>query len=87
MYIHVYDWVTLLYSRKLTEHCKPTKMEKVKIIIKKRKISKHGLLESNRYASNHWLHFLRAMRPGASFSGSLNSTPLSVRRGSSCLLS
>ena len=27
------DWVTLLYSRKLTEHCKPGIMEKV---IKKR---------------------------------------------------
>ena len=30
------DWVTLLYSRKLTEHCKPAKMEKIKIIIKKK---------------------------------------------------
>ena len=29
------DWVTLLYSRKLTEHCKPTIMEKIKIILKK----------------------------------------------------
>ena len=25
-------WVTLLYSRKLTEHWKPTTMEKIKII-------------------------------------------------------
>ena len=24
------DWVTLLYSRKLTEHCKPAMMEKNK---------------------------------------------------------
>ena len=31
------DWVTLLYSRKLTEPCKPTIMEKIKIIKKKRK--------------------------------------------------
>ena len=30
----VCDWVTLLYSRKLTEHCKPTVMEKIKIIFK-----------------------------------------------------
>ena len=30
------DWVTLLYSRKLTEHCEPTIKEKIKIIIKKR---------------------------------------------------
>ena len=29
------DWVTLLYSRKLTEHCKSTIMEKIKIIKKK----------------------------------------------------
>ena len=24
------DWVTLLYSRKLTEHCKPAMMEIIK---------------------------------------------------------
>ena len=29
------DWVTLLCSRKLTEHCKSAIMEKIKIIIKK----------------------------------------------------
>ena len=28
------EWVTLLYSRKLTEHCKPTVIEKIKIIKK-----------------------------------------------------
>ena len=27
------NWVTMLYSRKLTEHCKPAIMEKIKIII------------------------------------------------------
>jgi len=37
MYICMYDWVTLLYSRKLTEHCKPAIMEKIKIIKKKKK--------------------------------------------------
>ena len=31
------DWVTMLYSRKLTEHCKPVMMEKIKIILKKDK--------------------------------------------------
>ena len=31
------DWVTLLYSRKLTEHSKPTIMEKIKIILKKKR--------------------------------------------------
>ena len=30
------DWVTLLYSRKLTEYYKPAMMEKIKIIKKKR---------------------------------------------------
>ena len=30
------DWVTLLYSRELTEHCKPATMGKIKIIKKKR---------------------------------------------------
>ena len=29
------DWVTLLYNRKLTEHCKSTVMEKIKIFKKK----------------------------------------------------
>ena len=28
------DWVTLLYSRKLKEHCKQAMMEKIKIIKK-----------------------------------------------------
>ena len=31
----MYDWVTFLYSRKLTEHSKPAVMEKIKIIFKK----------------------------------------------------
>ena len=30
MYICMYDWVTLPYSGKLTEHCKSTIMEKIK---------------------------------------------------------
>ena len=34
MYTCMYDWVTLLYSRKLIEHCKPAIMEKIKIIMK-----------------------------------------------------
>ena len=40
MYIYIYvcvcDWVSLLYYRKLTEHCKPAITEKIKIIFKKR---------------------------------------------------
>ena len=31
----VCDWVTLLYSRQLTEQCKPTIIENIKIIFKK----------------------------------------------------
>ena len=34
MYTCMCDWITLLYSRKLTEHCKSTIMENVKIIKK-----------------------------------------------------
>ena len=33
------DWITLLCSRKLMEHCKPAIMEKIKIIIKKRNLN------------------------------------------------
>jgi len=41
MYVRMCDWVILLYSRKLTEHCKPAVMEKIKIIINE-KINKKG---------------------------------------------
>ena len=34
MYICMCDWVTLLYSRKWTEHCKPAIMKRIKIIKK-----------------------------------------------------
>ena len=43
MYTCVCDWVTLLYSSKLTEHCKPAIMEKIKIIIKLKKKSGLGV--------------------------------------------
>ena len=35
MYACMCDWVTLLYSRKMTEHCKQAIMKKIKIIKKK----------------------------------------------------
>ena len=35
MYICMCDWVTLLCSGKLTEHCKPAMMEKIKMILKR----------------------------------------------------
>ena len=37
MYTCMYNGVTILYSRKLTEHSKPAIMEKIEIIIKKKK--------------------------------------------------
>ena len=41
------DWVTLLNSRKLTEHCKPAKVEnKIKII--KKKMNKSKILRKNK---------------------------------------
>ena len=36
VYICMCEWVTLMYGRKWTEHCKPAMMEKVKIIKKLR---------------------------------------------------
>ena len=36
------DWVTLLYSSKLAEHCKPVIMEKNKNEIKKKKKIQDG---------------------------------------------
>ena len=35
--VYMCNWVTLLYSRKLTEQRKPAIMEKIKIIINKKK--------------------------------------------------
>ena len=40
------DWVTLVYSRKLTEHCKAAIMEK-KIILKKAAVTILMLDETN----------------------------------------
>ena len=39
VYICMCDWVTLLYNRKLTEHCK-TSGKKIKVIVKKKKKEK-----------------------------------------------
>ena len=36
----MYNWVTMLYSRELTEHCKPAMMEKNKNHFKKEKKKK-----------------------------------------------
>ena len=51
LYICMCDWVPLLYSRKLIEDCKPTIMEKIKIIFKKssRKKKRPGVISNNKY--------------------------------------
>ena len=41
MHVCMCDWVTLLYSRKLMEHCKPGIMENIKNIFKKKKKTDH----------------------------------------------
>ena len=43
------DWVTLLYSRKLTESCKPSIMEKIKIIFFKKREHSQSSLCTRRY--------------------------------------
>ena len=43
MDVCICDWVTVLYRRKLTEHCKPTIMEKTKIIINKKREKEKGI--------------------------------------------
>ena len=40
MYICMCDWVTLLYSRKLTEHGKPAILEKIKNNFKNKMLNK-----------------------------------------------
>ena len=47
----MYDWVSLLYSKKLTEHYRPRIMEKIKIILKKEKgKSAHAHIHMHRSA-------------------------------------
>ena len=57
-------WVTLLYSRKLTEHCKPAIMEKIKVIKIKKKRKKHATLLSmrNTYSISDGCRDLRHIR-------------------------
>jgi len=43
MYTRMCDWVTLLYCRKLTEYCKPTIMENIKVIKKRTTIWPNNL--------------------------------------------
>ena len=51
MYVCVCDWVTLLYSRKWTEHCKQTIMEKIKILKKQKTKNWQSTQWSLRYVS------------------------------------
>ena len=52
MYTCMCNWVTLLYSRKLTEHYKPAAMEKIKIIIKQEMITTIILVDTQPYTLN-----------------------------------
>ena len=59
MYTCICDWVTLLCNRKLTDHCKPAMMEKIKIIIKKEKKKiKYGNISCT-YLHSVWSSGLR----------------------------
>ena len=40
------NWVTMLYSGKLTQHCKSAIMEKIKIIIKKKKKLEENIVKT-----------------------------------------
>ena len=42
MYTCMCNWITLLYSKRWTEHCKPHIMEKIKIIKKCKKYLEHS---------------------------------------------
>ena len=37
----MYNWITMLYSRKLTEHCKPAIIKKIKNILLKNIVLKN----------------------------------------------
>ena len=59
MWTCVRDQVTLLYGGELTERCKPTLMEKIKIILKIKKLKKiRATLVSrrSRVGSPSWQH-------------------------------
>ena len=65
MYICVCDWVTLLYSRKLTEHYKPAIMEKKVIIIEKRNKKKRRGEEYMKKETTGRLHGFHGAESGA----------------------
>ena len=61
MYTCMCNWVTLLYSRKLREHCKPAIREKIKTIIKflkNQKKKKKERIKSIHFRKNQklWQH-------------------------------
>ena len=59
IYTCMCNWVTMLYSRKLTEHCKPAIMKKIY-----KKVSNHStvhiqiLINSYLNDNSHFTHFL-----------------------------
>ena len=51
----MYDWITFLHCRKLTEHYKPTIVEKIKIILKKAEYERGSWITwHNRFSSTKW---------------------------------
>ena len=50
MYTCMWNWVSMLYIRKLTEHCKPAIMEKNKILLSHKKEQNHAIC-SNMYGT------------------------------------
>ena len=72
------NWVTMLYSRKLTEHRKPAIMEKIKIIIKlKKKVTFLG--SKNKGTLNLIAAFLREAR--ICFRAESECSTVSIRKG------
>ena len=62
-------WVTLLYSRKLTEHCKPAVKEKSKIIKQKKKTKPNKKKTPNRTKTKRDEQDLYRCREGRRGSG------------------
>ena len=89
MYICMCDWVISPYSRKLTEHCKPAIMKKIKIIKIKIKfhwevklmIRKKNAKKKKKFprqaAMKNWLRNGGLMLPPINKTGSLSHAHLS----------
>ena len=91
MYTCMCNWVTLLCSRKLTQHYKPAIMEKIKIIMKEKKIffkTKRGVLNNDKMVIWHLLlcQWGKPRLPTASGRCNLTVPPLQSWPWTTCLL-